>query len=77
MGKQQDKRIELAKRLLDTTDEVTLGIVSAALDVPKPYAIPESEIKAFEDYLARYERGEVEPKEWSAIKRKLTRRVAK
>ncbi|HRH69104.1 MAG TPA: hypothetical protein PLB89_06340 [Flavobacteriales bacterium] len=75
MGKLQDKRIELAKRVLETTDEVTLNIVAAALNDPKPYSLPESEIKAFEDYMERYERGEVKPKEWSAVRRKVTRRT--
>lgn len=71
MGKQQDKRIELAKRILDTTDEAKLDLVAAALNDPKPYVLPEAEIKAFEDYLERYERGEEKPKEWSSVKRRL------
>ncbi|MFT3884520.1 MAG: hypothetical protein QM724_03545 [Flavobacteriales bacterium] len=53
MSNLHDKRIALAKKILDTTDAMTLARVEHVLGDPVPYQIPEEEIRLFEEQLDR------------------------
>ena len=48
MGKQPDRRIDLAKRVLDTTDPKTLDIIDHTLMAGQVQRSTEAEIEEFE-----------------------------
>lgn len=75
MGKQEDKRIALAKRVLDTTDATTLSALESVLDHGPIMHMPESRIKELEALRDRADRGEVELSSWPDVKRRIRRRL--
>ncbi|MEZ4789634.1 MAG: hypothetical protein R2811_06405 [Flavobacteriales bacterium] len=77
MGKLQDKRIELAKLILETTDKTRLEAVEIALLGTPPVSFTAQEIRAMEELADRAERGEDPTFSWSEVKRSALRRTRK
>lgn len=77
MGKQQDKRIELAKRVLDTTDKATLDAVEIALIGPAPIKFTKKEIEEMEEQVDRIKNGDDRSFTWAEVKRSAIRRTPK
>lgn len=73
MGKLQDKRIELAKLVLDTTDKTRLEAVEIALLGVPPAEISEADLKDLERQVARIDRGEEKLHSWSEVKKRLAK----
>ena len=77
MGKQQDKRIELAKQILDTTDKATLDAVEIALVGLAPIKFTKKEISEMEKQVDRVLKGEERSYTWAEVKRSAIRRTRK
>ena len=75
MGKQQDKRIELAKRILDTTDKATLDAVEIALFGPAPIKFTKKEIEEMEEQVDRIRNGDDRSYTWAEVKRSAIREL--
>ncbi len=73
MGKLQDKRIELAKRVLDTTDKTRLDAVEIALLGVPPTELSEADIKDLERQVARIDQGEEKLHSWSDVKKRMAK----
>ena len=76
MGKLHDKRIELAKRILDTTDADKLARVEDALEESRPYAFTAAQIKEFKAIRDRIRSGSVPTYTLDEVKRRAKRRIA-
>lgn len=77
MGKLQDKRIELAKRILDTTDAATLALVEDALTSDRHYRFSSAQIKEFEAILDNMRSDRTASYAWTDVKKHARARVAK
>lgn len=77
MGKLQDKRIELAKLVLETTDKTRLDAVEIALLGAPPASFTAEEIRAMEEAADRAERGDDPTFSWSEVKRSALRKSKK
>ena len=75
MGKLQDKRIELAKRILDTTDADKLARVEDALEETRPYVFSAAEVKEFKAIRDRIRNGSVTTYTLEEVKRRAKQRV--
>ena len=71
MSKQAEKRIALAKEILNTTDPMRLEAVEIALAGNGAPVFTEAQVVEFERFLERYERGEEKATSWSSVKRRL------
>jgi hypothetical protein len=69
MSKLAVKRIELARRVLETTDKRTLDAVEDALHGTLHFS--KSEVVEFEAILERLEKGEEKARTWEAVKKDL------
>ena len=77
MGKQENKRIELAKRILDTTDTKTLDMVAHVLGAGKVQPFTEAEIEEFEAIAAGMRDGTIKSIPWKDAKAKALRAIGK
>lgn len=75
MGKLQDKRIELAKKILDTTDPDKLAVVEDALNGTGYYQFSEAQIKEFEVLLKDQRSGQAPTYSWAEVKKRARARV--
>lgn len=77
MGKLQDKRIELARMVLDTTDKDRLMAVEIALLGMPPLEFSAKELEAMEAEADRAEKGEDRTYTWAEVKRSALRKRRK
>ncbi|MBP6310704.1 MAG: hypothetical protein KA408_00425 [Flavobacteriales bacterium] len=77
MGKKEDKRIELAKRVLDTTDTKTLAMVEHVLSAGTEQQFNEAEIKEFIAISEGMSNGTIKSIPWSDVKAKALRSMGK
>ncbi|HEX2616118.1 MAG TPA: hypothetical protein VHL57_01185 [Flavobacteriales bacterium] len=77
MGKLQDKRIELAKKILDTTDPATLAIVEDALSGKGHYQFSPEQVKEFEAIRERMRSSKSPSYSWAEVKKRARGRLAK
>lgn len=76
MGKLTDKRIELAKRVLDTTDADKLARVEEALSNGALYAFTPAEVKKFKAIRDKIRNGEGVTFTAEEVKRRAKRRLS-
>lgn len=77
MGKKEDKRIELAKRVLDTTDTKTLAMVEYVLSAGTEQQFNEEEIEEFMVISAGMSNGTIKSIPWAEVKTKALRSLGK
>ncbi|MBS1583579.1 MAG: hypothetical protein JST66_15365 [Bacteroidetes bacterium] len=77
MGKLQDKRIELAKKVLDTTDPATLAIVEDALSHERHYQFSPEQVKELDAILDRMRNGRSATYTWADVKKRARARTAR
>lgn len=75
MGKQADKRIDLARRVLETTDKTVLDAIEIALLGRAPARFTRKELAEMEAIADRVERGDEKGRSWPAVKREALRRA--
>lgn len=71
MGKQADKKVELAQLLLAETNKTTLELVEHALMGVPPLSMSEAEIVDLERQAERIKRGEEKTYTWEEVKKRL------
>lgn len=76
MGKLTDKRIELARRVLDTVDARKLALVEEALDGSAEQAFTPAQIKEFKAIRDRIRSGSVPTWSLQEVKRRAKKHVA-
>ncbi|MBK7384033.1 MAG: hypothetical protein IPI81_12015 [Flavobacteriales bacterium] len=74
MSKQAEKRIALAKRVLETTDKTKLEAVEIALLGPAPVKFTKKELDEMELLADRMEQGHDPSHSWAEVKRQVLRR---
>jgi len=77
MGKLQDKRIELAKRLLDTTDARTLDLIEHVLTAGQVQRFSEEEIAEFEAIAEGMRKGTIKSMPWEEVRAGLLKSLGK
>lgn len=77
MGKLQDKRIELAKRVLDTTDAKTLDIIDHVLMAGHIQHFTETEIAEFEAISDAMQKGTIKGIPWKEVRAGLLKSLGK
>lgn len=77
MGKLQDKRIELAKRVLDTTDAKTLDLIDHVLTAGKVQEFTKEEIAEFEAIADGMRKGTIKSVPWEEVRLGLLKSLGK
>jgi len=77
MGKQPDRRIDLAKRVLDTTDPKTLDIIDHILMAGQVQRSTEAEIEEFEAIADGMRKGIIKSIPWEEVRAGLLKSLGK
>ncbi|MEZ4739194.1 MAG: hypothetical protein R2818_07500 [Flavobacteriales bacterium] len=77
MGKLQDKRIELAKRVLDTTDAKTLDIIDQVLMAGQEQRFTKAEIEEFEAIIEGMKKGTIKSLPWEEVRSGMLKSLSK
>lgn len=77
MGKLQDKRIELAKLVLDTTDAKTLDLIDHVLMAGQVQDFSEKEIAEFEAISEGMRKGTIKSIPWEEVRASLLKSLGK
>jgi len=77
MGKQPDRRIDLAKRVLDTTDPKTLDIIDHISMAGQVQRFTEAEIEEFEAIADGMRKGTIKSIPWEEVRAGLLKSLGK
>lgn len=77
MGKQPDRRIDLAMRVLDTTDPKTLDIIDHILMAGQVQRFTEAEIEEFEAIADGMRKGTIKSIPWEEVRAGLLKSLGK
>lgn len=73
MGKLQERKADLARRLAEVKDPQVLDAVEAALDPQREPPLSDREFEELKQLKARYLSGEEKGTAWATVKRRLQR----